>query len=152
MIALSGVRSSWLMVARKRLLAALALVLIRRARSRARAPAILRSLTSRSTATTSRSVRICLPGGGIERPAAHFDPGEMAGCAQPVAVAADAEFDRAVLAERRRIGQRGEIGRPVGDMHAVEQAVPGKLALAARRTAARPPAKRTAPRRCARAG
>ena len=48
--------------------------------------------------------------------------------ADPVVVAADAEFDRAVLAERGGIGQRGEIGRPVGHMHAVEQAVPGKLA------------------------
>ena len=66
-------------------------------------------------------------GGGIERPAAHFDPGKLA-AADSVAVAADAEFDRAVLAERGCIGERGEIGRPVGHMHAVEQAVPGKLA------------------------
>ena len=64
----------------------------------------------------------------IERPAAHFDPGEMPAMRIRIAVAADAEFDRAVLAERGRVGERRQISRPVGDMHAIEQAVTGKLA------------------------
>jgi hypothetical protein len=55
MIALSGVRSSWLMVARKRLLAAFARTASSRASSRARSWP-LRSVTSRITATTSRSL------------------------------------------------------------------------------------------------
>ena len=52
----------------------------------------------------------------------------MAAMGLRVVVAADAEFNRAVLAERGRIGQRGEIGRPVGHVHAVEQSVTGNLA------------------------
>ena len=44
-----------------------------------------------------------------------------------IAAAPDPEFDRAVFAERRRVGKRGEIDRPVGDMHAVEQAVAVQL-------------------------
>ena len=44
-----------------------------------------------------------------------------------VVAAADAEFDRTVFAERRRIGKRGEVSRPVGDMHAVEQAMAVQL-------------------------
>ena len=52
----------------------------------------------------------------------------MAAMGLRVVVAADAEFDRAVLAERSGIGQRGKIGRPVGHVHAVEQSVTGKLA------------------------
>ena len=32
------------------------------------------------------------------------------------------------MAERGRIGERREIGRPVGNMHAVEQAVAGQFA------------------------
>ena len=145
MMALSGVRSSWLMVARKRLLALLMRSDSLRAISSARS-CTLRSVTSRSTATTSRSPDVAAA--AIERPAAHFDPGKMAAMRLRIAVAADAEFDRAVFAERGRIGQRGQIGRPVGHMHAVEQAVAGEFAARARRTAVRPPARRTARRRC----
>ena len=54
MIALSGVRSSWLMVARKRPLAVLARSASRRASS-IDCSCALRSVTSRMTATTSRS-------------------------------------------------------------------------------------------------
>ena len=43
------------------------------------------------------------------------------------AIAADAELDRTVLAKRRRVGERGQIGRSVGDVHAVEQAVAEQL-------------------------
>ena len=54
MMALSGVRSSWLMVARKRVLAASACSAAVRARSSA-CSWIFRSVTSRITATTSDS-------------------------------------------------------------------------------------------------
>ncbi len=54
MMALSGVRNSWLMVARKRLLAALARSASARASSSA-SSCSLRAVMSRMTATTSRS-------------------------------------------------------------------------------------------------
>ena len=107
---------------------------------------------SRRAAPRPPRARSALGGLAIERPAAHLDPDEMAGLRLAVAAAAHAEFDRARFAERRRIGERGEIGRPVGDMHAVEQAVAVQGRRRARRTAIRPPATRTAPRRCGRGG
>ena len=67
-------------------------------------------------------------------------------------IAPHTKLDRAGFAQRRRVGKRREIGRPVGDMHAVEQAVTEQVATPSRRTAARRPAKRTAPRRCGHGG
>ena len=46
---------------------------------------------------------------------------------------------------RRAIGERSEIGRTIRNMHALEQAMAEQLAAPWRRTAARPPATRTAP-------
>ena len=124
-MALSGVRSSWLMVARKRLLAALARSDSARAISMRRSCA-LRSLTSRSTATTSRSRRPSSP--AANRAAGSAFPTQMKWPAwSRVAFAADAEFERALFVQRGGVGERGEIGRPVGDMHAVEQAIAQQL-------------------------
>ena len=77
MMALSGVRSSWLMVARKRLLEASACSAAVRARSSA-CSWIFRSVTSRITATTSESGSSGF-GGLLERTATHFDPDEVGG-------------------------------------------------------------------------
>ena len=126
-MALSGVRSSWLMVARKRLFALLVRSDSLRAISSARS-CTLRSVTSRSTATTSRSPEFAASAARSSGRQRISIQTKWPPWGSRVAVAADAEFDRAVLAERGRIGERGEIGRPVGDMHAVEQAVAGKLA------------------------
>ena len=102
MMALSGVRSSWLMVARKRLLAALARSASARASSSA-CSCTLRSVTSRITATTSRSAASS-SAGAIERPAAHLDPDELRRRIgrRRRRFAADAEFDRAAPRPARR--------------------------------------------------
>ena len=52
----------------------------------------------------------------------------MSAARRAAVAAADAEFDRTVFAVRGRIGERGQVGRPIGDMHAVEQAMAGQLA------------------------
>ena len=70
--------------------------------------------------------RLIFTGGVVERPAAHFRPDEAAGMPR-IGLAADAEFERAVFAARGGIGERGEIGRAVGDMDAVEQAMAQQL-------------------------
>ncbi len=129
MMALSGVRSSWLMVARKRLLAAFARSASARASSSA-CSCSLRSVMSRITATTSRSLADAAFARLIERPAAHLDPDELRRPRRRRIgrIAADAELDRAGFAERGRVGERREIGRAVGDMHAVEQAVAEQVA------------------------
>ena len=123
MMALSGVRNSWLMVARKRVLDASACSAAVRASSSA-CSCILRSVTSRITATTSASRR-----GLIERPATHLDPDEIGGDVVAAdRIAADAELDAARFAAARGIRQRGEIGRTIGDMDAIEQAMAGSRA------------------------
>ncbi len=126
MMALSGVRSSWLMVARKRVLAASACSAAVRARSSA-CSWILRSVTSRITATTSASALPRLRR-LLERPATHLDPDEidrdvLTALAAARRIAPETEFDAARLAAARGVRQRGEIGRTIGDMDAVEQAV-----------------------------
>ena len=122
MMALSGVRSSWLMLARNLLFAACA----RSASARASSIAcswVLRGVTSRITATTSRTP--ALAGRAVEWTTAHLDPDELRhrGTTRFARLAADPEFDRALVAMRRRIRERCEIGGAVADMHAVEQAV-----------------------------
>ena len=63
-------------------------------------------------------------GGLLERATAHLDPDEIGGNVLAAhAVAPQPEFDAARLAAARRIRQRGEIGRTIGDMDAVEQAM-----------------------------
>ena len=121
MMALSGVRSSWLMVARKRLLATLA----RSASARASSSTCswtLRSVMSRMTATTSRSLPLAACS---QRPAAHLDPDELPGRRNRRVgrIAADPELHRPAFALRGGIGERREVGRAVGNVHAVEQAV-----------------------------
>ena len=62
--------------------------------------------------------------GAIERTAAHFNPNELSGAlAVGRGVAPDAEFDRTAEPLHGGIGKRRQVGRPVTDMHAVEQAV-----------------------------
>ncbi len=79
------------------------------------------------TATTSRP--FCFVG-TVERPAAHLDPYELDRGIGPALRTLDPEFHRLRLAERGRIRQRRKIGRAIGDMHAVEQAVSHQLAHA----------------------
>ena len=126
-MAFSGVRSSWLMVARKRLLEASA----RSASVRASSSAcswILRSVTSRITATTSASVAADASRRLFERPAAHFEPDEIGGRGRPRSPRGTSRRTRnstlRASPPRAGIRQRGEIGRTIGDMDAIEQAVP----------------------------
>ena len=128
MMALSGVRSSWLMVARKRLLDASACS----AAVRASSSACSCDLPVGDVAhhgddlglQRSRDFR-----GLLERPAAHLDPDEIdRTAAAPLAAArhvpSQTKFDAARLAAARGVRKRGEIGRAIGDVDAVEQAVP----------------------------
>ena len=63
----------------------------------------------------------------FERPATHFDPDEIHLMMAPLAaarrIAPETKFDAARLAAARRVRKRGEIGRTIGDVDAVEQAV-----------------------------
>ena len=72
--------------------------------------------------STDRRIRRWL----FERPATHFDPDEIGGIVLPAAnrrVAPETKFDAARLAAARGIRQRGEIGRTIDDMDAIEQAM-----------------------------
>ena len=65
----------------------------------------------------------------LQRPATHLDPDEidrivLAALAAARRIAPEAKFDAARLAAARRVRKRREIGRTIGDMDAVEQAVP----------------------------
>ena len=125
MMALSGVRNSWLMVARKRLFAALA----RSASARASSSACcccLRRVTSRNTATTSRrpaspaSAPACSSG----RQRISIQTNSTAGC--PWASASSRRTRNSterLSAKRRGVAERRQIGGPIGDMDAVEQAM-----------------------------
>lgn len=63
----------------------------------------------------------------VDRPAAHLDPEKIDLTAlRTIGLAPQPELDAAHLAARG-IGQRGEIGRAIGDMDAVEQAVTEQL-------------------------
>ena len=67
--------------------------------------------------------------GLVERPAPHFDPDEIgrivvSRLAAPRRLSPQTKFHAAGLAVARRVGEGREIGRPVGDMDAVEQPVP----------------------------
>src|SRR6516225_4360957 len=64
----------------------------------------------------------------LERAAAHLNPGEIA-VRLRVAVATDSEFDRTVFAKHGRIGERGEISRPVENVNTIEQSMADKLTL-----------------------
>ena len=82
MMALSGVRSSWLMVARKRLLAALA----RSASARASSSACLLLLALGDVAHDRDHLALAgaIVDGLIERAAAHLDPDELRGVEHPM--------------------------------------------------------------------
>ncbi len=64
----------------------------------------------------------------LQRTAAHFDPDKVGRMILPVLAARhvppDAEFDVPLFTAPRRVGQRGEISGPIGDVNAIEQAVP----------------------------
>ena len=122
MMAFSGVRSSWLMVARKRVLAASACSAALRARSSACSWS-LRSVTSRITATTSaRASGDPACSSGRQRISTQMKS------TAPIVLAANClppqtKLDAARLAAARGVRQRGEIGRTIGDMDAIEQAM-----------------------------
>ncbi len=62
----------------------------------------------------------------LQQPAAHLDPDEIdlpVASARARRIAAQPELDAAGFTVAGHIRQRGEIGRPVGDMDAVEQAM-----------------------------
>ena len=64
-----------------------------------------------------------------ERPAAHFDPDESGvGPSGDHLPALHAELDVALRGAPRDLGERGEIGRTIGDMNAVEQTMPDQFA------------------------
>ena len=121
MMALSGVRSSWLMVARKRVLDASACS----AAVRASLERLLLDLAVGDVAHHGDDLG--LGRSLLERPATHLDPDEIGGMVLAAnGVAPQAELDAARLAAARGIRQRGEIGRAIGDVDAVEQAVAGE--------------------------
>ena len=62
----------------------------------------------------------------LQRAAAHLRPDEAAGMLR-IGLAADAEFERALFVARGGIGKRSEVGRAIGDMDAVEQAIAQQL-------------------------
>ena len=113
---------------------------------------LLRSVTSRNTATTSRRSRSPASAVGLfERPAAHLDPDEFH---DRTAVGIDAftphaEFDRTRFRQSRGIAERVQIGRAVGDMDPVEQAVSMQIgsARAEQRSSAAGDTNSTAPSR-----
>ena len=95
-----------------------------------------RSLTSRSTATTSAACqRLTRPLSGSSGRAAHFDPNEMTGVRGVVSLPRRMrKSTERAFAEGSGIGERRQIGRAIGYVHAIEQAMPAEL---------RPPAPRT---------
>ncbi len=111
----------------------------------------LRSVTSRSTATTSRPS----PGRPLSAPTAGsaFDPYKFHdGLSVGVGgFAPDAELDRAWFAQCRGVAQGRQIGRTVSDMNAIEQAMALQLGNA-RAEQDRRPERRKSPRRRVRAG
>src|SRR4029079_708189 len=118
MMALSGVRNSWLMVARKRVLDASACSATVRASSSACSWS-LRSVPSRNTATTSTSGEAC--SSGRQRISTQM---KSAGWLwAPNGTRPRPELDALRLAATRGLRQGGEIGRTVGDVDAVEQAM-----------------------------
>ena len=153
MMALSGVRNSWLMVARKRLLAALA-----RSASRARVLKRLFLLFAFGHVAQHGDDLAAIVNAGIrcrlfERPAAHFDPDELRrrdAAASGASHRTRNSTDR-LSPKRRRIAERGQISRPVGDMDAAEQPLAVQIARARSRTATGQPATQTAPRHRGRA-
>ena len=105
MMAFSGVRNSWLMVARNRVLEASAPAPRRVRASSSACSCSLRSVTSRITATTSCSDlrrQAC----AVERAAAHLDPDEIGRMQHTAAIAgriaAQAEFDARCFAAAAR--------------------------------------------------
>ena len=127
MMALSGVRSSWLMVARKRVLDASACSAAVRARSSA-CSWILRSVTSRITATTSASAATVASdacSSGRQRISTQMKSTGLFWPRAPPRGASRRRRNSTLRASPPRAAsdKRGEIGRTIGDMDAVEQAV-----------------------------
>ena len=126
-MALSGVRSSWLMVARKRLLEASACSAAVRARSSA-CSWILRSVMSRITATTSASgeaAALDACPSGRQRISTQMKSTELFEPRSPPRGTSRLRRNSTLRSSSPRAAsdKRREIGRPVGDMNAVEQAV-----------------------------
>ena len=126
MMTLSGVRSSWLMVARKRAFDALA----RSASARASSSACFLSLADRDVthhgdnliAYRCRAGPLPRSSSGWQRISSQrkftlMRPAEF------LAVLTHAKFHRSRIVMSERIAQRRQIGRAIGDMHAVEQTV-----------------------------
>ena len=59
----------------------------------------------------------------FKRPATHLDPDKLRHRVAVGRITPHPEFNRSALAQRRSIAKRSQIGRPVGDMDAVEQAL-----------------------------
>ncbi len=155
MMALSGVRNSWLMVARKRLLAALA-----RSASAARVLKRLFLALALGHVAKHGDNLATIVGTGL-RPPAVPSAGSAFRSRQIVpprprgrlgAVATDAKLDGSALAQRRSIAERRQISRPVGDMNAAEQTLAVQIRNPAAEQRLRPQATRTAPRHRGRAG
>ena len=76
--------------------------------------------------------------GAVERPAAHLDPDELDRGVRLALRTLDPEFHRLRLALARPHSPSAvKIGRAIGDMHAIEQAVAHQFAHRARRTGSR---------------
>ena len=56
----------------------------------------------------------------FQRSAPHLDPDKLAGASRSD-IPQDTKFERAHVTRTRRIGKCGQIGRPIGNMHALEK-------------------------------
>jgi hypothetical protein len=71
--------------------------------------------------------RVIFSIGLVEWPATHLDPDESARTLGVACIASDTELNGTGLAASSRTSDGTEVSRPVGDMNAVEQAIPAKI-------------------------
>ena len=153
MMALSGVRNSWLMVARKRLLAALA----RSASACASKQRLLLALALGHVAQHRddfAAARVRRIGDACSSGRQRISIQTNSGIGAAVGIdgfAPHAELDRTAFSERRGIAERRQISGPVGDMDALEQTMAVQFGNTRNQTATRRPARQTGPRRRGRA-
>ena len=152
MMALSGVRNSWLMVARKRLLSALA----RSASARASSSACSWCLLSVTSRTRDNLATILVPASTAGCSSGRQRISTQTNCAvgSPFAgrLATDAKLHGSAFAQDRSIAERSQISRPVGDMDPAEQALFLQLADSAAEQRLVQQATRTATRHHGRSG
>ena len=153
MMALSGVRNSWLMVARKRLLARVGALGLGVGVLECLLLLLALGHVAQYRDHFAATLLTGIGAGLFERPAAHLDPDEFRR-RMPIgidAVAPHAELDRAAFRQGRGVAERRQVSGPIDDMDAVEQAMAVQIGNARAEQRLRRPATRTARRRRGRA-